>query len=500
VPPDASLSTGAAEGCVTISAAMRALVIALILATGCGGKQAGPSGPSADAAFPAARWVPGTPTYVVTARTMRDAQRAFRDIVDTFGMAIGADAEQISARLEQMLTIDPLSAEALAAIGVDLDGSVVAFSEDVSPTFIIHLASPPAMQAFFDAQRQRGLVTQSVVVDGSNVHTAKVASDLGVSWVLEKDWLWVHFGAPGESTAWFTQSKRPTSSAWVGKWQAAQQLAQKAAGLVGFVELKELVAKIATRAPEIAGCAQLVSSVRGVSIAVEGEGTYVGGKIAVDLASTQGIAGSLLAPPPGWDSASARAPLAAQWNLDLRAFGSWSAPCLPGPGLNEVFDHFGVRSGRVFVHKLDPDDKSGVGVVSLDLSHRNYFAKLLDEIPMRSKFEKSRAYGAYKGKHLSVPFVATVDYVLDDRVFLAAMGDGMLERAATGAPPAQPALIALDLIPPGLSAAAWTWLFTEADLPAPERFAVQLQAWANIHFGAHLDRERLVIEAQGNRR
>ncbi|HEU4614273.1 MAG TPA: hypothetical protein VFS15_19395, partial [Kofleriaceae bacterium] len=108
-------------------------MIALVLAAGCGGKQAaGPAGPPAvAAAFPAARWIPANPTYVLAARTMRDAQRAFGDVVDTFGMAVGAESGEISAMLTQVLAVDPLSAEAVARIGIDLDGGVAMFSEEV---------------------------------------------------------------------------------------------------------------------------------------------------------------------------------------------------------------------------------------------------------------------------------------------------------------------------------------------------------------------------------
>jgi hypothetical protein len=485
---------------------MRALAIILILATGaaagCGGKrQVGTAGAGAVATvFPAARWVPATPTYVVSARTMRDAQRAFRDLVDTFGMAVGAETAQISAGLTQLLAIDPMNADAVAAIGVDLEGSVALFSEDVNPTFVVHLSSPPAMQAFFDGQRQRGMVTQSVIVDGAEVFSTKLADDVKLSWVVDQDWLWVHFGDAAEGTAWFTASKRPTGAAWVGQWQAAEKLAKKAAGLVGFVALRELAAKIAAREPDVVACARQLESVRGVGVAIEGEGSYVGGTIAVDLASATGITANVLAPPPGWAAASARAPLAAQWNLDLRSVATWVQPCMPALDLATLVDQFGVRSARAFVHSLDPDDKSGTGAVAIDLSHGRYFASLLDQIPMRSKFERSRTFGAYKGKHLSVPFVAKADYVLDDRVFLAAMGDGLLERAATGGPAAPPSVLAIDLLPPGLPVDVWEWLFAQAELPAPKRLAQRLQSWNDIHFGARVDRDRLVIEAQGNRR
>ena len=497
---------------------MKRLVIALgvlVGATGCGGKRSvGASGPGAVATvFPAARWVPDNPTYVFSARTMRDAQKAFRDVADTFGLAIGADATQFSAAAQMVLGVDVFSAEAVSGIGVDLDGNVAMFSDDVNPTFVVHLSGPEALQAFFDGQRQKGMATQSVMVEGIEVFTAKLASEAHVSWAIDKDWLWIHFtvGSGPDDIAWFTSSRQPRGASWVGKWEAAQKLSTKAAGLIGFIALRELFGKIAAKQPEVVACAKQFDNVRGVGVVIEGEGNYVAGKLAVDLASTQTIAQSTLAPPPGWATASARAPLAGQWNLDLRTLATWVQPCIAkvdgqgntiggAPNLVAILDEFGIRTGRAYVHKLDPDDKEGVGVIALDLSHRQYIAAQLDQIPMRSKFERSRNFGAYKGKHLSVPFVATVDYVLDDRVFMLAMGDGQLERAASGAPQGAPPVFAIDLLPPGLPLDVWVWLLTEAEVPQPKRVAQRLQTWNDIHLGARLDGDRLVIEAQGNRR
>src|SRR5690606_27436118 len=223
----------------------------------------------------------------------------------------------------------PLRADAVASIGIDLDGGVAVFSEDVNPTFVARLASPPALHAFVDAQRQRGLVTQSVVVDGSEVVSARLDGELELSWVVDGQWLWVHVGAAGEGTGWFTASKRASSARWAGAWQAAEALAQGRAGLVGIVELASLAAKVATRVPEAAACARQLETVRGVGIAVEGEGNHVGVKIAVVLGpSAQPIATHILAPPPGWETASARAPLAVQWNLDFRLAAGWLEPCI----------------------------------------------------------------------------------------------------------------------------------------------------------------------------
>jgi hypothetical protein len=457
-------------------AAMRAIVIALIFAAGCGGKpKAGTTGAAAAAAFPAARWVPATPTYVFAAPSMRDAQRALGEVIDP-------------ALLTQVVGVDLTNAEALTQIGIDVDGGMAVFSAEIDPTLVVHLSSPQAMQGFID--KQRGRPTPN--------------AQLSVDYKIESDWLWIHFAfAPhGDATDWFAASKQGGAATWGAQWDAAQKLANKAAGLVGIFDLRAFTAKLAARIPEFVACARQFEAVRGVGVALEGEGKFLGGKLAINVGgAAPTIASSTLAAPPGWATASARAPLAAQWNLDLRTVAAWAQPCMQG-GMNLVamIDQFGVRSARAFVHTLDPDDKSGTGAVAIDLTHGKYFGSLLDQIPMRSKFERNRTFGAYKGKHLSVPFVATVDYVLDDRVFLAAMGDGMLERAASGGAPSPPPVFALDVLPAGLPIGVWEWLFTEAELPTPKLLAQRLQRWTDIHLAAHLDRDTLVIEAQGNRR
>jgi hypothetical protein len=460
-------------------AAMRALVIALIVAllpaAGCGGKRKVGSGQQPALPFPAARWVPATPTYVFATRSMRDAQAALTGVVD-------------EAMLTQVLGVNLLSPEALASIGVDVDGGMAIFSAAIDPTLVLHLSSPAAMQQFIDRQRDK----------------AQVTPELRVDWKIEADWLWVHlaFAPHGDTTDWYAASTQHGAATWSARWDAAQQLSAAAASLIGIVDLRALTAQLATRVPDFVMCARQFEGVRGVGLAIEAEGNRVGGKIAVDVGGgAQTIAGGTIAPPPGWTTASARAPLAAQWNLDLRTVATWVQPCMQGgPNLVATLDEFGVRTARGFVHSLDPEDKSGTGAVALDLTHGKYFSSLLGQIPMRTKFERNRAFGAYKGKHLSVPFVATVDYVLDDRVFMLAMGDGVLERAASGAPPPPAPVFALDIIPSGLPADVWEWLFTEAELPQPKLLVVRLQRWNDIHLGAHLDRDTLVIEAQGNRR
>jgi len=482
---------------------MRALAIVLVLLVGCGGKHAGKTGPGAVATvFPSARWVPAKATYVVSARSFRDAQRGFADLVDTVGVVLGMDARDISAIMQLVLQVDVLSADAMAAIGIDPDGSSVMFSENLEPTFVLHLRSADALHGFFDKQRERGLVSSSVVVDGVPVQTAKLPKGMQLSWAIDKEWLWVHLANGDAGTAWFEHSRHPADTEWVAKWENAKPLATKPAGLIGFVDVRIVLAELAARVPALHACSLLVEPVTSAGFVVESEGSFAGGKLGLQIGASAGsVASKLLAPPPGWNLAAQKAPLSAQWNLDLKAVTSWLAPC--ARAFNEdlgFVDQFGVRTGRAFVYSLDVDDKSGTGAIALDLTNRRYFAQLLDQVPLRSKFERNRMFGAYKGKHLSVPFVATADYVLDDRVFIAAMGDGILDRVANGNAPAQPAVLAVDIVPSGLPAGVWQWLLTQAGFSSAKQITERLRAWKDIHVWARLEGQTLVIEAAGNRR
>lgn len=501
-------------------ALVRALAIVLIFLTACGSKGTGPAAgqPAVATVFPSARFVPAQPTYVVSARSMGDAQAAFRDVIDVLGMTVGGETAEASAAFTRMLGVDPLSAEAVAAIGVDLEGSMVLFSEGVNPTFVVHLDSPEAIAAFFDQQRERGLRTQSVVVAGTEVFTAKIMSELHISWAVDNDWLWVHFafGAP-DGTDWFEHSKQPTGTAWVEPWKWAQGLAAQASAVTGFVDPRSVIAQHMKQAAAAADCLGKLQAIQRVGVSFDADGKRMGARLAFLLGDASGdIAARLLPTPPGWQAASANAPISAQWNLDLYAAASLAESCMvkhthdsagndvvdptSHPNLTAQLDVYGVRAGRAFVHTLDPDEKEGTGAISLDLAHGRFLRAQLDQIPRRSMFEKSRQFGIYKGTHISVPFVGSGDYVLDDKVAIASMGDGLLARIGTGSPAGQPPILSIDLRPPGMPAAIWEFLLAQIDMPNPKRFAQRLQTWSELHLGARLDGQSLVIEASGTRR
>lgn len=503
-----------------IVAIVRALAIILVFVTACGSKKpaAGAAGGAAGGAvatvFASARFVPEQATYVVSARTMRDAQNSLREIADLVGMAGNFEVKDASALFTYVLGIDPLSPEAVAGIGVDLDGSMVVFSEATNPTFVVHINAPDAINAYFDKQRERGLRTQSVVVGKTEVFTAKISSDLALSWALDGEWLWVHFTVgPSDGTAWFEHSHAPSGTRWVDGWTWAQGLAANAPALVGYFDTKGLLADAMREVPHAIECLDKLSVIERIGLNVETDGKRVGATLALQLgAAADGVAKNLLQPPPGWAGARATAPMAADVNVDLRAAAAWVQPCFvkktddgnrvrnDSPDFVAMLDQYGIRSGRAFVHTLDPDEKEGTGAIALDLSNARFIRAQLDQIPRRSMFESGRTFGAYKGKHISVPFIGSGDYVLEENIAIAAMGDGLLSRIGSGAAQGQPPVLAIDLRPPGLPVGVWAFLLAQVDAPSPERFAQRLMTWNDLHVGARLEQGNLVIEAAGTRR
>lgn len=469
------------------------LVIALI-AGACGGSHKGTAGGGGGGVnvFPGSRWVPAKPTYVLAAASFRDAQSAFRDSIDLLGMATGGETADASMALQHLLGVDPLSIDAVAQIGVDVGGPLVAFSEDIDPTFVVHLSDPGALQGFLDKQRQ-GLRMTSQVVDGIEVFSATIESDLQLSWAVDKDWLWVHFASVSQPfVAWFEHSHRATAGTWTQAWDWAKAQA-KGQGLIGFVQLRDVMAALTSRVNEAQACAKQLESVERVGVAVMSDGKALDARVSFQTASTPAV----MPPPPGWAAASRGMPLSAEWNVDMRTVAAWLKPCV-GDQFREL-SAIGIVTLRAFVQSLDPDDKSGVGAVAADLSSKDFINAQLDQVPMRSRLEKDRQFGIYKGKHLSVPFVATVDYVLDDKLFIAAMGDGVLAKVATGTPAPAP-IATVDVVPSGLPVDTWTWLFEQIHTPNPKRFAQRLQSWQQLHVGARHDGNALFIEAAGARR
>ena len=479
---------------------MRKLLCALVIA-GCGGHAHTASGPSSGGGgepFAAARWVPANPTYVVAAATVRDGQRAFHDALDDLGMVGGFTAGEAGHELAGMLGVDPMQESALANIGVDLGGGMAVFSEDVTPTFVVHMASPEAFASFLDSQRQRGLTTVSQMVDGIELNTAKLGGGVGIAWALDKDWLWVHFGAKGMGPEWFEHSHKAARAAWNAAWDWAKAHAGKAA-VVGFAHAKDIVASVMGRVQGGVACVKQLEAIDRVGFSFDVDGSKVGARLTFDLGSAApAFASHVLPPPPGWQGVARTAPLQAQWNLDLNAVTGWLEPCVrvatsdpdPFAGMKQ----FGVRTARAIVLSVDPGDKSGAGAVAMDLASGAFLQGYVDKA---SHFASDKTFGPYRGHHVSIPFVAKLDYVFDDKLAIAAMGDGVMDRVAAGAPGGVPPVFSISVVPDGMPQDAWVWLLDQIDAPSPKHLVERFQSWAELHATAALDGSTLVVEVAG---
>lgn len=492
-----------------------ALFVMISLLCACPGKRLdGPGlrGPAAEIQeYSALAWVPERPTYMMTAHTVREAQRSVADVVDSFGMVVGANADGVGQELEQVLGVNPLAETGTQKLGVDPAGSIALYSEATDPTIVIRLAAPDVARAFFDLAKTRGGKSRSLVVDGVEVTSVTVVRDVTASWAIDKDWLWIHFafGADQDPDAqWFVHTHhRPEGSyGWQHNFKTATNLRAKLEhdGLLGFLDSQALIAIVRAHAPKsLTQCLDRFAPIGVAGFAIEGDGQHAGGQLAFDLGpAAKGVAAALLPPPGGFAAVAQNAPIAVQWNLDIGAIASFISPCLATAGGNTTFlTKYGLRSGRVAIQTLSPSDRSGTGVVSADLSDKSYLGSLLDQIPKRSMFENNHTFGGFAGHRISVPFLITVDYVLDDRTGMLAIGEGLMDKLVARAPTMPPALFSIDVIVPGLSPEVWKFLIGEVTNEWFAKRAVDLlQRWHDGHVSVTIDHELLVIDASGNRR
>jgi hypothetical protein len=443
---------------------------------------------------------------------MADAQRSARDAIELASAVTGFDLRDAMRASADVLGVDALHADPLAAIGVDVEGSWTVFG-DADPTLVVHLALPVQMAAFLDRQRDRGLVTRSVVVDHTEVVSAVLPIGVAISWAIDGEWMWVHLGLSGtpDDGGWFTASHGAHQASWAGNWGWAQRAAGAAAGLVGVLDLRGAVAQLAARLPDAVACAHLAASVGRVAVAVAGDDHRVSARLGIEVGSTDRLRAMLLPAPSGWDATARTAALAVQWNLDLGAARGELAPCLAAAGVSfEHADEAGVRTARAMVTGLDPDAMSGSGAIALDVAGTAFFDRLLDRIPLRGTLERSRAFGPYRGHALSIPFSVTVEYVLEHQIAIAALGEGLLARlvAPAPAPAAVPPIAAVDVAPPAMSPRAWQALIDgllERRLDAPpsrtsRRLVERLMAWRDGHLAISVEPGEIAITASGTRR
>ena len=490
------------------------LALVAVLATSCTRHASAPAvPPSAAASLPATQWAPARPTYLFASSNLEGAQHRLRDAIDLVGALVGRDVHDAARAVANRIAVDALRGDPLAEIGIDLHASWAVFSEELSPTLVVHLAAPDQMAAFLDRQRERGLVTQSVIVDGTEVFSATLLDGAAISWAIAGEWMWVHLAVSGrdDPARWFSASHAPHAAAWAGSWAWAQRAASAAAGLVGFLDLHGAIANAVTRLPDAVACAKLIDSVGRVAVSLAGDERHVTARIVADIGSTAGVRAALLPPPSGWDATVAHAALAAQWNLDLSAARAWAAPCLATAGVPlAILDDTGVRTARAVLLGFDPDAGTGSGAVAFDIADAAFFERQLDRIPLRRTLERARSFGPYQGASIAIPFSVTIEYVLAPRLAMLAIGEGVLARVTgSGGANRPPPVFAIDIAPPAMAPSAWEEVLhlvaervsgAGPSGAATRRVVEHLMGWREGHLAVTAEATGLVLTLAGTRR
>jgi hypothetical protein len=397
---------------------------------------------------------------------------------------------------------------------------VAVFSEAVSPTVVVHLTAPAATRKFLDQLRTGGFSARAEQASGVEVVTLSLPGALNASWAIDGEWLWLHLGlpaAPGQGAAWLSGSRRPggpglaavaggaagdaAAANWIDSWEWAVSRGGQGErpAVAGFVDVRALLASLSPRISAAMACAQLLEPVSRLGAAFELSGDRVGGRLAVEIgAAAAGLQRAVLPAPAGFGAASARAPLAVQWNLDLAVVRGHLAPCAQALGVDLApLDRYGVRTVRAILQRYDPGKPTASrGAVSMDLAHRTYASQLLDEIPGRSLIQRKRTFGPYQGYALSIPFGGpTIEYVLEDRRALAGLGEGVLAEVVGQGSGAPGPILAVDVAPPAMSREAWAGLLRWID-----RRPDALLAWSELHLALGVDGAELVLDVSGRRR
>ena len=496
-----------------IGTATRRVILGLCAAAllACGGsKPAGQtpnSGATVASGYAAARWIPGQARYALMAKTVREAQQGARDLIEMFGVFADVTVAEASAELAQVLTVDPLSPEALGAIGVDLDSGFALFSDAYNPTLVARLASPPAFRAFIE--QIPNLKMQSVVDGGIEVFTAPLPGKSRISWAIADDWLWVHVtlpDVPDDSATWFASSRKPGAVTWgqeiaLAKGQPETKIEPP---LVGFIDAAWLIADVGRRVPEVGRCTSTlpVASIGKLALRLSASPQEAHAYFALDVGALAPRIESVRLPiPDGWSAATGQVPIAAQMNIDVAAARTSLDACLRmfDVDLREL-DEVGIRAGRGYIRSFDPDEREGTGAVSLDLTHKRFFDAQLDRVPMRSAMERKRTFGPYAGRTLSIPMFLTVDYVLQERLALAGVGDGQLSTMIGKGGTVAGMLAELAVQPQGLSIESWTELLALVEVDHAKSVAERLQRWREARVSLSIDGPRLVLAASGKRR
>src|SRR3569623_1864597 len=178
-----------------------------------------------------------------------------------------------------------------------------------NPTYVVAAATVrDGQRAFHDALDDLGMVGGFTVGEAEQELAGMLGVGVSSGWAVDKDWLWVHFGAKGMGPEWFEHSHKAARAAWNAAWDWAKAHAGKAA-VVGFAHAKDIVASTIGRVQGGVACVKQLEAIDRVGFSFDVDGRKVGARLTFDLgAAAPAFASHQLPPPPGWQAVARTAP------------------------------------------------------------------------------------------------------------------------------------------------------------------------------------------------
>ncbi len=437
----------------------------------CGGKGGGPAStrerpPTAlEREFPALRWAPADASWVVAAARVGDAASALREVGALAAAAHGESAAELDRQARAAFGFSPISPEDLAAAGIRLDGSAAVFGQAGFPTAILPVADGDKLRRLLDTIRPEH--DADVAEHRGHQVYSWTHGDMAASWVVMDGWLVVRAAPAAAGPGWLDQIlAAPSASAGADPdLAAAARRAGEAlggpAGVIALVRFDRLAreAEDWQGAPrELPACARNVAAVAPRLVAgARLTPDAIEGWSALDLEASAAAALKEHAGPPapgGYYRYREKAPLAIAlavqlpWLEKVRA----TAGCPIDPIKDPVRAMTGMAGPRAIyaaATRIDIDDLDGGGALHMVLTDPDLVKAQLENIPMRSMFERTRTIAGREVTSLSIPGAPAILYRQEGRRFTAALGDKAMSAVlGPGTPPAELEIAAARLEPP----------------------------------------------------
>ncbi len=452
----------AAPICSSARCSIRRLALALLAASACGGGKGGAPAASherpataLERTFPVLRWAPADASWVVAAAKVGDAAAVVTEAVDLVDAVDGtADRERLFRAIFGPM---PLMSDALAAAGIQLDGSAALFGQAGFPTAILPVADADKLRRFLDQLRAQNNA-DAAEHRGHQVYSWS-QGDMAASWVVLDGWLILRAAPAGASLAWLDQILAAPGGGSLGGDPELAEVARRgekalaaAPGVIALVRFDRLARELEDwkgSGPELPGCARsLAGAAPRLVAAARMTPQGIDSWSALDLApgAAEGLRAHTGPPAPGgYYAYRAKAPLALVLAIEIpwleKVRAAAGCPLLDQPIRDPVRQMTGMAGPRAIyaaATRIDVDGLDGSGAVHLVLTDPDLVNAQLESIPARSLFERKRTIAGREVKSLSFPGAPAILYRQEGRRFTAAVGDqAMAAILGGGAKPAE---------------------------------------------------------------